>query len=101
MRQGDAEDADEEVRSNRRAPSRGGARFFCSGDTLACAMLRSAAKRELLLNPEQPIRSMRNFIESTRDSIDHAVLDAAEHSMQGAATDADTWANWIRNFFVE
>lgn len=54
----------------------------------------------LQAHPEQPLRSMRNFIQSTRDSIDHGVLDAAEASMDKAATDADVWAIWIRNFFL-
>ena len=51
-------------------------------------------------HPEQPIGSMRNFIDATRDSIDHGVLDAAEQSMRDSATDAGIWANWIRNFLI-
>ena len=51
-------------------------------------------------HPEQPIDSMQNFIRSTRDSIDHGVLDAAEKSMEDKSVNADVWARWIASFLL-
>ena len=51
-------------------------------------------------HPEQPLRSMLNFTHAMRNLIDREVLDEARRSMQGAATDAMLWAQWIRNFLL-
>ena len=51
-------------------------------------------------HPEQPISSMRNFIKSSHGVIDRKVLDAGEQSMREASPDADIWARWIANFFM-
>ncbi|MEM7293740.1 MAG: hypothetical protein AAF420_10170, partial [Pseudomonadota bacterium] len=55
----------------------------------------------LQAHPEQPLRSMQNFIAASRGEIEDMALDQALATMQDQEPDANLWANWMKNFFVD